>query len=638
MKLQLNLLKMTTQTTEPQIPETTTLDCEPFIEAFREITHLAQEISSKSIFLKEVVERIAIPFGSPYASIDVRLQTEVIHQSWQSDAERSDYWKPTVESFLTESLSEFESQARVFTARNTDLRIALFSDLIKNSNGFTIGAIAMVVPCPEESEDRQRYSLFKALVNTVSICAELVGQVKSDQTSKVDSPTIQTLDRLTTYSSKNELAIAITNNLRNKTGCDQIALGLVNKRYVKIMSISSLDEVRKRSPGIIKIRSAMEECVHQCIPIVYQPNASSSFESLTSNFMIHKQMHEEAGGASVASIPILSGEKCLAVLSMKRTSSEPFTEEQIVKYTGLVEPYIKSLELIDRANRGLISHSVSAFHTTIQEAITPHNWFKKAMVVSIFAFLIWFAFGSLQYEVSASCEVLPKAIRHFTAPSDAILRSAPVVAGDRVKKGDILCEFDHVQLTLEQSQLESELAITLLEENNALSDGTPIDVKFAQATQNQYKALLDIVNQKIEQSIVRAPFDGVIVNGDLRDRIGDVFIKGDPLFELSSDKEWTFEIQIPESDITELKMGMTGRFASNARPELHHPFQLTRLHPSAELREGNNVYIVEAQTDFKPAWMRSGMKGISKVEAGPRPVWWITFHKLLDYFRLTFWI
>jgi hypothetical protein len=55
-------------------------------------------------------------------------------------------------------------------------------------------------------------------------------------------------------------------------------------------------------------------------------------------------------------------------------------------------------------------------------------------------------------------------------------------------------------------------------------------------------------------------------------------------------------------------------------------------------RNGKNVFIAEATVEDNPAWMRAGMEGVARIDAGTRRVWWVALHRMIDYLRLTFWL
>ena len=67
-------------------------------------------------------------------------------------------------------------------------------------------------------------------------------------------------------------------------------------------------------------------------------------------------------------------------------------------------------------------------------------------------------------------------------------------------------------------------------------------------------------------------------------------------------------------------------------------FEVARALPEAQLRNGRNVYVAEAQVDATEDWIRPGMEGMAKIELGRRRIWWVTLHRVIDYLRLKFWV
>jgi hypothetical protein len=79
--------------------------------------------------------------------------------------------------------------------------------------------------------------------------------------------------------------------------------------------------------------------------------------------------------------------------------------------------------------------------------------------------------------------------------------------------------------------------------------------------------------------------------------------------------------------------GLEGRFVTHARPDDPVAFTLERVNPSAELKEGSNVFLATATVERNPDWMRAGMQGVATVNAGKRPVWWVSLHRAIDFVR-----
>ena len=83
---------------------------------------------------------------------------------------------------------------------------------------------------------------------------------------------------------------------------------------------------------------------------------------------------------------------------------------------------------------------------------------------------------------------------------------------------------------------------------------------------------------------------------------------------------------------------MKGEFAINARPEEACSFNLEQMEVTAGNVNGQNVFVAKGRIEGTVSpWLRSGMQGTAKVNAGQKPTWWVWFHRSLDALRLQVW-
>ncbi|RMF72109.1 MAG: HlyD family efflux transporter periplasmic adaptor subunit [Planctomycetota bacterium] len=597
------------------------------------IVAAARDATSISAFYEAALRAIGRRFASPYATIYVRLRSEIVQSDFHCGPTDPNFWKPTVQAFLTEGLAEPRSRAKLLAARNAKLRIALLSVPLHAPDGDTIGALALVTSA-DGADVRRSAALLESLCALTSYVAGFVG--RRSAASEAPAAPNQALTRAATVESVEELAFAITNNLRNKLACDHVALATVTGSHVKILSISGMDEVNKRSPGVVLLRSAMEECLDAGEPIRY--DADHAADSAARKYLLHKRWHEAAHGAAVASIPLRVGERIAAIISLRRNGNDPFDNEKIEKIRSVVEPFAAALELVRDARRGVVRHVRDAARETAVSFVRPGSLGRKLSAAAMLLAALWFVFGKMDYSVPAPCVLQPKTMRHVTMPFEGVLASASAVAGDEVRAGDVLCVIDHRDLELRRRELLASLEVAKAEQIAALAGDDRVEAKLAQARITLLRAQLATVERRIEMATVRSPFDGRVVAGDLRQRIGGVLKQGEPLFQVAPLHAWTLEIAAPEWAADDLQAGFTGHFASNARPENAQPLRVSRVRPSAEVRDGDNVYIAEAEVETDAPWMRPGMEGLARVYVGRRPVWWVTLHKVLDQLRLNFWL
>src|SRR5690606_18810589 len=151
------------------------------------------------------------------------------------------------------------------------------------------------------------------------------------------------------------------------------------------------------------------------------------------------------------------------------------------------------------------------------------------------------------------------------------------------------------------------------------------------------RAQISLLRQRVADSEIRAPIDGVIVGGDLRDRIGARTEMGEALYEIAQLADLLVVMQIPDRDIAYIEEQATGRLAMRARPEYNIHFVVDTVVPLAQAKEGANLFEARAEIGDVPPWLRPGAEGIARIDTGDRRLYWILKRRIEDTIRLWMW-
>jgi len=163
-------------------------------------------------------------------------------------------------------------------------------------------------------------------------------------------------------------------------------------------------------------------------------------------------------------------------------------------------------------------------------------------------------------------------------------------------------------------------------------------MKIALALEAQARARLKLVRFHIDHSQLKAPFSGIVVEGDLDELLGAPVRKGDVLFKVARIEKMYAELKVDERDIHELTEGASGEIALVSRPDLKFPIRVQRIDPVALTEEEGNIFLIRALFTEKVAdWWRPGMSGVAKINVGERNVLWILTHRTIDFIRIFLW-
>ena len=166
----------------------------------------------------------------------------------------------------------------------------------------------------------------------------------------------------------------------------------------------------------------------------------------------------------------------------------------------------------------------------------------------------------------------------------------------------------------------------------------PAEMRIAQAQAEQARVRLEIIQYRRGQSNIVAPFDGVVVEGDLKKRIGSPVKQGEVLLRVARTDRIYVEANVNERDIRELRPGAGGEIAFASAPKHKFNGRLNRVEPAALVREAGNIFAVRCAVE-SPAetWWRPGMSGVAKLDVGRRSLLWVVAHRTIDFLRMQLW-
>lgn len=154
---------------------------------------------------------------------------------------------------------------------------------------------------------------------------------------------------------------------------------------------------------------------------------------------------------------------------------------------------------------------------------------------------------------------------------------------------------------------------------------------------DQVEASLSLVTDKLARATLVAPFDGVVISGDLNQLLGTPVEQGKVLFQIALLDAYRVILQVDERDISFIELGQKGELTLSAILNDPLAFTVHQITPVSTPQEGRNFFRVEAHLTHATDRIRPGMEGVGKVTIGERKLIWIWTRSLIDWVRLTTW-
>jgi len=446
---------------------------------------------------------------------------------------------------------------------------------------------------------------------------------------------VQTLDILSLLNEQSEykaMVMALCNEAQRRFQCDRVSLGYLEPPYVRLQAISHMDRFEKKMDAVARLESAMEEAVDQDEDLLYPAPAESGYICRD-----HETYAQAEGVAHILSVPLRMGASTVGVLTFERFR-EPFPEQDIRAVRVLANQVVRPVVEMKKSSRWFGARWLEGVRDWLGSFLGYRKtWQKVGAIVGTVAFLA-LIFVRVEYRVEAPFILRSSEIVHITAPYKGFISDVLVEVGDPVVESELLARLDTSELLLERANILAEIQRFASEAEDAEAELRLSDMRVAQAQREQAQSNLDMVEYRIQQAGITAPFDGIIVEGDLTDRIGAPVEKGDLLMRLSRMDHLYVEMKVDERDIEDIQDSVDGEFAFNSKPDSHFGFAVTRIEPVAVAESSGNIFYLNGE--IQPSvedWWRPGMSGVSKINAGKRSLLWIFTHRLVDFLRIHLW-
>ena len=426
-------------------------------------------------------------------------------------------------------------------------------------------------------------------------------------------------------------SLAVVNRLAQRFNCHQVQLGLEKGKTARVAAVSHSAWFDDKANLVNLAAQAMNEAFDQRARVVLpEPEAGATL--ITAAL---RRYGEESGSTSLCALPLEAGNRVVGVWLLER--DEPFTpaELDVLETLGLTLGPILDLKLT--AEEGLASHGKRVWEKFLRRVTDTSRPGLKLLAIASALALVFLALYPADYRVSAQAAVEGETQRVAVAPFQGYIREAPARAGDVVKKGQVLALLEDKDLKLERVRWEAELDVALRKEREAMANSDRVALRLASAQANQARAQLDLVMEKLDRVRVAAPFDGVVVRGDLSQELGSPVEQGKVLFELAPLDAWRVILKVDERDIAHVRDGVAGELVLTSLPGQSFPLKVKKVTPVSVAEEGRNYFRVECELPKGAAKLRPGMEGVGKVEAGERSLLWIWTHRFTDWLTLKAW-
>ena len=411
--------------------------------------------------------------------------------------------------------------------------------------------------------------------------------------------------------------IDLAEGLVQRLGCQHAAIAQVRGERCQLVAMSGVSQVDRR----LALARAIESLLEQTVRCGHSLNWPAEPESDEGQFDLIRQTTKcdaalgfpvrDSDGNAVAAI-LLTG--------TDQRVGAPVAEELLQELAPL------------------LCHQLQALHSPGWSRVTAllRRWTKNrkhklaswaAIALMAMAILIF----PINYRVKCPALLQPAVRRFVAAPYDGTLARSLVKPGDIASAGQVIATLDRHEIELELSAAEAELHRETKKCDVARADGDAAAAQIAKLEGDRIVQRIELLKHRSNHLEIRSPVKGIVVRGELDRAEGAPLKVGQTLFEIGSLDQMIVEVEIPEYQVPYVQEEMQVIVQLDAYPRESWTGKLASIHPSAEIREHESVFVGEVQLSNEHARLRPGMRGRATVVGDRRALAWVWLHRPYEF-------
>ena len=436
-------------------------------------------------------------------------------------------------------------------------------------------------------------------------------------------------------------AQALVTGLAADFGLDRASLALADparpsgSTRLRLLASTGPDRPEIAGTWRDQVLGALDEALDQGQVLAWPPAADADPSDPALRFEL-RQLQQTCGGA-VAALPMGRQGRRQGGLCVERQGGTPFDDDELARLSACLALAGPALHWMQRAELPWHRRTRDALVHALHRLREPDQRLQRRLWVAGLGLFAVLAGVPMTHEVGGRARLEGAEQRVLSAPTDGFVKTAHVRPGDRVAAGTPLLDLLEDDLRLEQERWASQLAQHENAYAAAMGSADRIGAATAMARVSEAQAQLSLVEERLARGRLTAPFDGVVIAGDLSQAIGAPVRQGDALVTLASAARFRVIVEVDETAIARVQPGQTGRLSLSALPWQGEDIVVERVAPMARAVEGRNVFDVQARLVAPDATLRPGLLGRAELDVGHRPPLWVWLGRAADRLRVAWW-
>jgi multidrug resistance efflux pump len=428
-------------------------------------------------------------------------------------------------------------------------------------------------------------------------------------------------------------ATALATELARRLDADPVSIGFRRRGQCNVQALSNAAWFGDRMSLVRDIGAAMEEAVDQRAIIVYPAKEGWEYRVTRA----HEDLASTHRVGGILTVPLRQDGEAFGAITLERPAGREF-DPATIALVDAVAAVVGPVLAEKRANGAWLPVKIwQSGLTQVKRLLGPSYFGRKLATLCAAAIVAFFAVARGEYTITAPAVLEGRIQRTIVAPFAGYIATEHAKAGEVVEEGALLARLDDQDLRLERLRLVTQRSQRQTEYDRALAARQRADAAIARSQIDQAEAQLALVEEQLARTRIVAPFGGVVVRGNLSQRVGGAVERGEDLFQIAPLDTYRVILEVDDGDIADIRVGQTGTLVLGSLPDAPQRYRVERITPIAEQNQGRNFFRVEGALEGNGDRLRPSMVGVGKTDVEERLLIHIWTRRLVDWLRIIIW-
>jgi len=519
------------------------------------------------------------------------------------------------------------------------VRTAVMVPLIQD--GSEIGVLEVINKAGVNKADREPFDdddlfFLTTMSETISSALKNASLMYAERKLEILELLVQVSAEITSTLRLDRLLQIIVNSPQSVLSYERCSVALDNRGKLQLKAISGMDAMRTGDSTVEQVRSVLHwlERTDGQLLVRQHEDAPESDDGETRDTV--GAYFAETGIRALFALPLTDDQGRVGLL-LYESSNPDFLEVAQIEMIKVIAGQATV------AMRNALLYREVPLISLMEPLLQGKRIFLRsdrkrrlAWLGAASAAVLFLVFCPLPLRLSGPAVVAPRHIVVAATPIEGTVSEVYAREGQRVAQGTVLGAIGNLELrrdlaaatTKYQAQMLAMQSDLLLHSSMAGRDRTQTEF---------LRAELDRAQQRVADSEIRSPIDGIVVTPEMQNIAGKHLDAGSPFAEVMDSSSVFINVAIDEEDAPLLQPGQTVAVKLNSFPTRTFRGTVAIVSPQAQAREGARFIFARVMLPNPDTALRDGMDGRAKVYAGMHPAGYVLLRRPALWIWQTLW-